>query len=203
MFLVGDGAVGVEVEPGFLDQPGGVDQADLRGGRSDEPVRERDRLDREVVGLAGDRAGSPHRDGSAFDEVEEAGESVGELEGVGEQLLGGLQGDAQGGGEGGGCELIDQRCTGTGQGCTGGEEAVVVLPAGRVLVAAGVQQRPLDGELELFDGAWCSLVRAVVDTVDHLGGGEGDGGVHEETLGVGTDSFDSVSEDVDNFSRPV
>ena len=31
-FFVGDGAVGVEVEPGFLDQPGGVDLADLVAG---------------------------------------------------------------------------------------------------------------------------------------------------------------------------
>ena len=199
MFLVGDGAVGVEVQPGFLDEPGGVDQPDLRGRRADEPVRERDCLHRQVVGLAGDRAGSPHRDGSSFDEVEQAGESVGELEGVGEQLLGRLQRDAEGGGEGGGCELIDQRCTGSGQGCAGGEEAVVVFPAGRELVTAGVQQCPVDGEVQLFDLALVREGAGGLDTVDHLGGGEGDGGVHEETLGVGTDSFDKRFEDVENF----
>ena len=138
-----------------------------------------------------------------FDEVEEAGEPVVELEGVGEQLLGGFEGDAQGGGQRGWRELVHQWCTGSGQGCTSGEEAVVVLPAGRVLIVAGVQQRPLDGEAELPTAASCSSLRASRTRSITSLEDEGDGGVHGETLGAGTDSFDSVSEDVDNFSHPV
>jgi hypothetical protein len=45
------------------------------------------------------------------------------------------------------------------------------------------------------------------DTVDHLCGGEPAGEscrrVHKKTLGVSTDSFDCVSEDVENSFRPA
>src|SRR3954471_11571730 len=65
----------------------------------------------------------------------------------------------------------------------------------------GVDQRPVDRELELLD---CTLVLFALggsDTVDHLSSGES-GGVHEETLDVGTDTFDQKFEDVENSSAP-
>ncbi len=83
--------VGVEPEPGFVDEPGGVDLADLGWGRGDESVGERDGLDGEVVGLPGDGPGQPDRHQPGDHEGPEAGESVGQLQGVGDQLPRGIQ----------------------------------------------------------------------------------------------------------------
>ena len=55
--LVGEGAVGVEVQPGLLDQPGGLDLTDPARGGGDQPVREQRGLtERSVVSRAISRA---------------------------------------------------------------------------------------------------------------------------------------------------
>ena len=74
-FVVG-GAVGVEVEPGLVDQCGGVDLADPLGGGRDHPVGVVGGLEGEVVGLTGDRAGPPDRHAAGADVVPQAGQPV-------------------------------------------------------------------------------------------------------------------------------
>ena len=178
VFLISDGAVGVVVQPGFLNQLNGVDLVDLVRCRGDEPVGERDRLGRQVVGLVGDGPGDPDRHHPGPGEVEQAREAVGQLESVGDQLTAGVQGDVQGGGEVGGGELRDQGRTGTGEGGDGLVDAGVAPVRGPLGAGTGVQQGPLDGEFELLDRAFVFLEAGGVDTVDHLSSGEGRGGVH-------------------------
>ncbi len=198
--LVGEGAVGVEVEPGLLHQPGGLDLTDPGRGGGDQPVREQGSLDAEVGGLPGDQPGPPHRDLSGLDQVPQPRQPVGELEGVGDQLAGGVVADPERGGQVGGCELRDPRGTGAGERDQGLAVQVDLAPVRRGLLrGAGVQPCPHQRELELLDRGLLLGLPGGADTVDHLGGGEGRCGVHGETLGATTDSFDGVFEDVDNF----
>jgi hypothetical protein len=126
-----------------------------------------------------------------------------QFQGVGDQGSSGVEGEAEGCGEGGGGVLVDQRRPGTGQGSGGEAEHPLVLPPSRVLIRARVQQRPLHGQLDLSDGGVVLPDLGFMDTVDHLGGGEGSGGVHGSMLGVSTDTFDKRFEDVENFcDRP-
>ena len=153
VFLVGDGAVGVEVEPGLLDESFGVDEPDLVRDCGDEPVGVGDRLAREVVGLPGDRPGPPHRHPARDHEVPQAGEAVGQLQGVGDQLPARVEDDVERGGQLGRGELGDQRRAFAGERGDGLVEQVGLAPVGGPLVLrAGVQQRPLHGELDLSDG---------------------------------------------------
>ena len=91
-FFVGDGAVGVEVEAGFLNQRVASTWLILVGvaemSRSANPTASRD----EVVGLAGDLPGSPYRHPPGADVVPQAGQAVGQLQGVGDQLPPGVRG---------------------------------------------------------------------------------------------------------------
>jgi hypothetical protein len=65
--LLGDGAVGVEVEPGLLHESGGLHLTDLGRCGGDQPVREQRCLDAEVNGLPGDQPGPPDWDLSGPD----------------------------------------------------------------------------------------------------------------------------------------
>ena len=173
LLLVGHRAVGVEVEPGLLHQPFGVDLVDPGRGGGDQPVGEQGGLDGEVGGLPGDQPGPPHRNRSGPDQVPEPWEAVGELEGVGDQLAGGVVADREGGGQVGGGELRHPRGAGAGERGQGLAVQVDLAPVRRGLVGrAGVQVCPDQGELEFLDR--CGLGRATsgADTVDHLGGGE-------------------------------
>ena len=160
-FLVGEGAVGVEVQPGFLDQPGGLDLTDPTRGGGDQPVREQRRLHGEVGGLPGDQPGPPHRDLTGQHPLPESREPVGELEGVGDQLPAGVVGDPERGGEVDGCELRDPRCTGTGERDQAFVVQVGLTPVRGCLVGgAGVQPGPLQCQFDLLDGCLLLGLRA-------------------------------------------
>ncbi len=210
--FVGGGAVGVVVEAGFVDQAGGVDLVDpLRGGR-DQPVGEPDGVQGQVVGLAGDLPGPPHRDPAGSDVVPEPGEAVGQLQGVADQVPPRGQADPELGGQRGRRELGDLRGAGPGQrGVALVEQPVGISPGGRQVVGrAGVQVRPGDGQLELFHLGLVSASACGADPVQHLhrgqagdlSGGRCRGGVHASMIDLSTDRIDSVFESVCNFSRP-
>ena len=64
-------------------------------------------------------------------QVPQPGESVRELEGVGDQLAGGVVGDPECGGEVGGCELRDPRGAGAGERAQVLAVEVGLAPVGR------------------------------------------------------------------------
>ncbi len=207
--FVGGGAVGVEVEAGFVDQAGGVDLVDpLRGGR-DQPVGEPDGVQGQVVGLAGDLPGPPHRDPAGQDVVPEPGEAVGQLQGVADQVPPRGQADPELGGQRRRRELGDLRGAGPGQGGVAlVEQPVGISPGGRQVVGrAGVQVRPGDGQLELGHRGRVLGAAGFADTIEDLhrgqvgglSGGRCRGGVHGSMLDLSTDRIDSVFESVCNF----
>ncbi len=213
--FVGGGAVGVVVEAGFVDQAGGVDLVDpLRGGR-DQPVGEPDGVQGQVVGLAGDLPGPPHRDPAGEDVVPEPGEAVGQLQGVADQVPPRGQADPELGGQSSRRELGDLRGAGPGQGGVAlVEQPVGISPGGRQVVGrAGVQVRPGDGQLELLHLGLVSAIARGADPGQHLHRGQADhlraggpgvgsgGGGHGSMLDLSTDRIDSVFESVCNFSR--
>ena len=132
--LVGGGAVGVEVEPGLLNESFGVDLADPGRGGGDQPVGEQGGLDAEVDRVPGDLACPPHRNTADPDQVPQPREPVSELEGVGEQLPGGVVADRQGGGQVGGGELRDPGRAGAGERDQGLAVQVRLPPVRRGLV---------------------------------------------------------------------
>ena len=183
-FLVGEGAVGVEVQPRLLDELGCLHLADPARGGGDQLVGEQRRLLGEVGGLPGDQPGPPHRDLTGHHPLPETWESVGKLEGVGDQLPSGVVGDPERCGEVDGGELRDPRCTRTGEWDQAFVVQVGLAPVGGGFVGrAGVQPRPLECQLELLDGCLLLGFAGGADTVDHLGGGEGGCRGHGSILG--------------------
>jgi hypothetical protein len=125
---------------------------------------------------------------------------MGELERVGDQLACGVLGHPEGSGQVDGSELRHPRSTGTGEWDQAFVVQISLTPVRRGFVGrAGMQVRPGERHLQLFDCRSLSSASGGADTVDHLGRGEGRRCVHGETLGAGTDSFDGVFENMDNF----
>ncbi len=161
-------------------------------------------FDGEVGGFPGDQPGPPHRDLTGQHPLPESRQPVGQLEGVGDQLPGGVVGDPERGGQVDGGELRDPRRTRSGE----RDQALVVqvglAPVRGCLVGrAGVQPRPLQGQLELLDGCLLLGLAGGADTVDHLGGGEGGCRGHGSILGGRTDSFEKLFDTVDRDSKRV
>ena len=151
LLLLGETTVGVEVQPGLLDQPGGLDLTDPGGGGGDQPVREQRGLDAQVGGLPGDQPGPPHRHRTGDHPVPQPGEPAGQLEGVGDQLPAGVLADPQCGGQVGGGELRDPRGTRTGQRDQALAVQVGLTPVRRCLLGrAGMQPRPHQRHLQLL-----------------------------------------------------
>ena len=200
VLFVGEGAVGVEVEPGLLDQPGGVDGADLVRGGCDQPVREQRRLEAEVAGVLGHHPGPPGGHPPRTGQVPQPGQPVRELQGVTDQLLRRVQREPRAAAEVGRRELRHPGCTLAGE---RGDLLVVQVQltevGGRLIGRAGVQPGPRQRHLQLTERGPFRVLASLARSVDHLAGGEGDRGVHGQNLEVATDSFDSVFEIVDKY----
>ena len=99
----------------------------------------------------GDAARPPGRDPALLHQRPQPREPVGQLEGVGDQLPGGVQGDPERRTEVAGRELRHQRRTLAGQRDEGLAVQVDLAPVRRPLVGgAGVQVRPLERRRQLL-----------------------------------------------------
>jgi hypothetical protein len=158
------------------------------------PVHVRGGVGAQWLGGLGDLAGFPDRHPAGGGDRPELREAVAELDRVAEVGPPGVGGHAEGEGEVGDAELGDQGCAGSGDG-----ELAFGAVDGRGAVVQGldgVDDRPLDGELELVDLDLGGDLVVGVERGQHLVRGvhrlPGTGGVlafaHGSTQALATDN---------------
>ena len=126
----------------------------------------------EGVGLLGDPAGPPDRDVEGLDAAPGVREPVDQVEGVGEQGLGGVGGDTEGEAEGFGCERGDQRGALAAERLVGVQVAVAAPDRDAGVGGGGVQDAPLVGELELAEVGFAADPFVVADGGEQRVGSE-------------------------------
>ena len=211
---VGCGLGGHEPGLGDLDEPVQGGWAEAVRERRDLGVDERRCRHRQAQGLLGDAAGPPHRHLTAGDAGVEPRQPVAQFQAVGDQHPAGVGGDPECGGQLGQAELRHQRRSGSGQ-------RELALPAdargarpGRCGVdrLRGMGLGPERGRGQYVDLRGVRRRPPRPDEPQHVtgslqltqpGGGSagGCGGRrHGTSQPATTDTFERVSEHVDNFS---
>ena len=208
---IGSSLIGHEPGLGLLDQSVDGGGTDGVGERSDLGIHEGCCLRRERHRLLRDPTSPPHRHLACDHTAVQAREAVLQLQPVGHQEPTGIGRHPQRDRELGDAELRHQRCTLARQRepglptdpCGAGPDRCIVDRVHRVLLGPDRRRR------EDVDLGGVGVRPASADEPEHLtgsvqlldDGGGALGDLHESSQPVGTDSFDSVSEDVDNFSR--
>ena len=161
--VLGDGVGDGPVEAGDADgvQPGGEEPVDVGGG-----------LEVEGVGLLGDPAAPPDRHLQGLEAAPGVREPVDQVEGVGEQGLGGVGGHPEGEAEGFGCERGHQRGALPAQRLVGVQVAVAAPHRDAGVGGGGVQDAPLVGELELAEVGFAADAFVVADRGEQRVGSE-------------------------------
>ena len=171
----GLGVIGVEPDPGLLDQPLDGGEPDLAEDRCEVGVHERRRLGREGDGVVGDDLRLPHPAPPREHRGVDLGEPVAQLDGGGELTLPGVGRQTQDRGVLGHAGLDDTRGAGAGE----VQDAGVPLRA-RVERLSGVVGGPLDGQLEAADLGGVDARLRLAQPGQHL--------VHGSTQAATTDS---------------
>jgi hypothetical protein len=169
--LVVEGAVGIVVQPGLVDQALRTHLTDARGIRCDQPVGVGSGDEGEVASVTGDVAGEVDRDPPGDDMGEEPRQPVLQLEAVTHELLDGLGGPPELDGELDRRELGDRWRPLSGQGDHALAEDIRLAPLGtQPTDRGGVGLRPLDRGQEEIDVRGATPDHRIDGPSEHRGG---------------------------------